>query len=84
MNYSNNPGLCRVDFFKPSGKWYATESINFTGHYNHEDGPVGALRAALAVDLRKEDGSLRYEGMWAVCSDPYHVNAYPVMVVVGS
>lgn len=32
-HYSDNPADVRVDFFKPSGKWYTTESVRWTGFW---------------------------------------------------
>ena len=31
MGYSEDETMVRVDFFKPSGKWYTTEAVKWTG-----------------------------------------------------
>lgn len=75
-HYSENPNMCRVDFFKESGKWYATEAIDFAsvGYALH---PAVALEKALAKQL-----SGRFAGMWAVCLEPYVEHPFPVMTKV--
>jgi hypothetical protein len=53
MNYSDNPGHVRVDYFKPDwGKWYMTEVIDMTPFWNetYEDKlnlPHQAVRKAI-------------------------------------
>lgn len=76
MNYTENPGMCRVDYFKPSGKWYSTEALDFAPHYDHS--PVDALLRAIAS--RPEP--TRFSGMTAVCLEPYTEHQFPVMVQV--
>ena len=73
--YIENPAMCRVDFFKESGKWYTTEAINFDGCDWENDHGAEALRKA----LRKQIGT-RLSGMNAVCLDPYIKHSYPVMI----
>jgi len=34
MNYSISPSQCRVDLFKPSGKWYMTFVLDLEDAYN--------------------------------------------------
>lgn len=36
MGYSNDNTMVRVDFFKPSGKWYTTEAVKWMG-WGHEN-----------------------------------------------
>lgn len=31
MGYIDDPSMVMVDFFKPSGKWYCTEAVKWTG-----------------------------------------------------
>jgi hypothetical protein len=83
VNYSDNPADVRVDFFKESGKYYFTERMRWLD-YNatliHD-----AFRESLIAHLRCDDGTrLRMAGMWAVCLDPYHKNAFPLMVKVST
>jgi hypothetical protein len=75
MYYSGHPGHCRVDFFKPSGKWYTTERLDWADYYNepliHE-----AFRKILFKQINQ-----RYLGMQAVCLEPYHINSHPVSLI---
>jgi hypothetical protein len=76
-NYSDEPSNCRVDFFKESGKWYSTETIQFAEeHYPKEVCIYKAFRCALHAAL--ED---RYNDMQAVCLDPYHELSHPLSVI---
>ena len=73
-NYSNDPASVRVDFFKPSGKWYATEAITWTG------GGTGVLiHDAFRKSLEDSIGD-KYTGLDAVCLEPYHEYSHPIMI----
>ena len=74
-NYSNSPYDCRVDFFKPSGKWYATESITFTS--DEYDMPL--IHDAFHSALMRCIGGYYY-GMTAVCLEPYHRHSHPLSI----
>jgi hypothetical protein len=74
-NYSDDPADCRVDFYKPSGKWYTTERISFAGLYDKS--PNDALRVALKAQIGG-----RLVGMFAVCAEPYVKNPFPTMVQI--
>ena len=59
MGYSEDESMVRVDFFKPSGKWYCTEAIKWTGKWKgdtliHEEFAV-SLRNALGTRLKEMD-----------------------------
>lgn len=92
MGYSEDPQDVRVDFFKETGKWYATESvrwIHYFSSYNvkgepQEGGKIiqDAFLEALTKHLTRPDGSIRYAGMWAVCLEPHHEHAHPIMMTV--
>ncbi len=69
MNYTENPAMCRVDFFKDTGKWYTTEAISF--HDVYELSPHDALTKVIAG---------RLTDMTAVCLDPYVENSFPVSI----
>lgn len=73
-NYSENAAMCRVDFFKESGKWYTTEAINFSC-CDWSSSPVDALKEA----LMKQIGT-KYSGMTAVCLEPYVEHSFPVII----
>ena len=76
-NYSDNPCTCRVSFFKPSGKWYADEAVNWSeGHYQTDD-IQEAFNRVLSRHFAEHP---RFSGMTAVCLDPHHKNAHPIMV----
>lgn len=88
MGYSTEENMVRVDFFKESGKWYATEAIDFLGGsedpdkaYNEEH-PMNVFQRALVHHLKYDDGTLRYAGMRAVCLEPYHDMALPLMTTI--
>jgi hypothetical protein len=84
MNYSSDPSMVRVDFFKPSGKWYATEAVKWKSYEAKDRRIYEAFREALIMHLRQDDGTIRLAGMTAVCQDPYHENAHPQMTIVPS
>lgn len=77
-NYSDSPNNCRVDFFKPSGKWYCTETVVFFDN-NYKDHPISAFKAALKHHFKDQT---RLSDMTAVCLEPYSENAFPLMVKV--
>lgn len=79
-HYSDNPGSVRVDFFKPSGKWYTAEAVDMSDQYHVGDIHL-AFKTALVRHLRMGD-RLRLDGMTAVCIEPYNVYAHPVMLRV--
>ena len=97
-NYSSDADSVRVDFFKESGKWYCTEAVRWTGHYASEDidtGKITLIHDAFAqsladhflkstdpADLAQGTKRWRLEDMVAVCLEPYHEHACPLMVSV--
>jgi hypothetical protein len=83
-HYTSDVTLCRVDFFRESGKWYTTEAVSFARvPWAAKHGrPLDAFKLALELHLRL-DGRLRLEGMFAVCLDPYHEHSFPLMIRVG-
>ena len=86
MGYSENPAKVRVDFFKPSGKWYCTEAVKWTGAYfvNHMNGEGQLLYDAFAKSLRDHfRGSNRLSEMDAICLEPYHEFCYPIHIKAG-
>lgn len=78
MNYSNDPGMCRVDFFKESGKWYETEAVDFSPYYNEM-----LIHEAFKKALKDHFGQhIRMVGMRAFCIEPYHMYAHPISLLV--
>jgi hypothetical protein len=83
-NYSNNPAHVRGELFSPSGKWRYTITIDMTGFYHATEIHKTVVEAA-----RQTPSSLRGVVDGAVSSksdyilvvpDPYHKNAYPIMI----
>jgi len=74
--YSADDSMVRVDFFKESGKWYMTEAVKFID-YARDD-----IQAAFRDSLREhfKDNPSRLKGMTAVCLEPYHKWAHPLMI----
>jgi len=79
VGYSSDDSDVRVDFFKESGKWYATESIKMENwdEPSFHDAFKHALNEALYMP--KAD-RLRYSDMTAVCLEPYHKHSHPIML----
>ena len=101
-HYSDDSRSVRVDFFKPSGKWYTTEAVSWDAPYDGQC--LDAFKIALARHLKKHEGPLstgacrycgergvnatqhcasapsRHAGMTAVCLDPCHECAVPLLV----
>ena len=73
MNYSTNPAICRVEIFKPGGKWYTTLSVNFEGFFNYSP------REALLKACEKHSPG-GFQGMFAMCLQPYTEHSYPAHV----
>ena len=75
MNYSNESNQCRVDFFKPSGKWYDT--CQFTWLHYSKDKPIhDVFRESLNAAF-----PYSYRGMQAICLEPYHENSHPLSII---
>lgn len=79
-HYSVEPGRCRVDFFKPSGKWYMTDEVDMSEMYATDD-TVGAVGSALEKYLRRNN-HVDYSEFVAVCLEPYTRYSFPVMGTV--
>lgn len=82
-HYSDNEESVRVDFFKPSGKWYCTEAVIWTGTYA---GDKQAIHDAFAKSLRYHfaDCPYRLSDMDAVCLEPYHEYSHPIQLKSGA
>lgn len=78
-NYSDDPAMVRVDFFKSSGKWYETEAVKWTAGWSKDsclihDGFKQSLRDHF------KDNPDRLSDMDAVCLEPYHERSHPICV----
>jgi hypothetical protein len=88
MGYSADPQMVRVDFFKPgpSFKWYTTEAIRWKHYFtNPKDGGVILIQDAFKVALIEHLGhglKMRLRGLIAVCLEPYHEAAHPLMISI--
>ena len=78
MGYSDDSSMVRVDFFKPTGKWYCTEAVKWTGEYSGKF----LIHDQFAKSLRKHLGQ-RLSDMDAVCLHPYHEHAHPIQIKSG-
>lgn len=81
MGYSEDEMMIRVDFFKPSGKWYETEAVKWTGEFKK-----GLIHEEFAKSLRDHflDTPNRLSEMDAVCLRPYHACVHPIQLKQGS
>ena len=75
MGYTTDDSIVRVDFFKPDGKWYTTEAIQWIG-YRYID-----ILDAFENSLKESIGN-KFSGMTAVCLNPYHEHSHPVSMVI--
>lgn len=73
-HYSDNPGSVRVDYFKASGKWYMTESVDMSGHFRDP-----SVHEAVRLSLQEAGRWLPH--FTIVVLDPHHQNSYPVMFI---
>jgi hypothetical protein len=80
MGYSADDEMVRVDFFKPSGKWYTTEAVEWTGDWKGEGGM--SIHEAFAKSLRDHLGD-RLSEMDAICLEPYHEFSHPIQIKNG-
>lgn len=80
MGYSDDDSIIRVDFFKPSGKWYTTEAVKWTGEYSS-----GLIHEEFAKSLRDhfKDNRKRLSDMDAICLKPYHQHSHPIQIKNG-
>lgn len=67
----------RVDFFKPTGKWYTTEDVEWTNH-----GDIHTSFAKTLATHLKTDYGYRFDDMVAVCLNPAHEHQHPLMMMV--
>jgi len=74
-HYSDNPGMVRVDYWKPSGKWYMTEAVQWTGRYNGKD---ALIHEAFADSLAAHFKGRVLDDFRATCLEPYHEHAHPI------
>lgn len=85
MGYTEDEHMVRVDFFRPSMKWYCTEAVRWKTWEGKLDNGGKLIHVAFAEALKEHLGfsKPRLNGMVAVCLEPYHEFAHPVMLTVG-
>lgn len=79
-HYSDDPAMVRVDFWKPSGKWYDTEAVKWIGNGFTVDAPL--IHDQFKESLRQHLGD-RLSEMDATCLHPYHKNSHPIQIKAG-
>ena len=85
MGYSDDDSIVRVDFFKPSGKWYCTEAVKWTGAWKGKIKDGGELiHDAFSKSLRDHLKGSRLSEMDAICLEPYHEFSHPISLKNGS
>lgn len=82
-NYSNDPAMVRVDFWKPSGKWYTTEAVKWTAPWKGSEVLIHDGFKKSLKDHFKNDPE-RLSDMDATCLEPYHEYSHPIKLKAGS
>lgn len=67
-----NENMVEVHFFKPSGKWYTTEVIEWPTELFEVD-----FHLAFKSGLQEKIGK-RLAEMTAFCPHPYHMHSHPI------
>jgi len=74
--------MVRVDFFKPSGKWFCTLAVEWTGGY--KDVFIhNAFKKSLRDHFAGKGDGKGLSDMTAVCLHPYHEYAHPISLIEG-
>jgi hypothetical protein len=88
MGFTVNDSRVRVDFFKPSGKWYGTGSIDMSAHYKGDIGEC-VRRACSEEHAKGKEGEWDHTfnpqdwvsgGGTIVVLEPAHENSHPIMI----
>ena len=75
-NYTINSFSCRVDFFKPSGKWYAAYEVQFR-YYDFRN---TSIHKALKNALQDADLWDKLKEFDCICLKPYHKDTHPICI----
>ena len=75
MGYTTNDRMIRVDFFKPSGKYYTTEAIEWLPTDEDKSYPVDIFKYSLREHLQG-----RLKDMVAVCLETEFCAGFPLMI----
>ena len=74
-HYSENSGSVRVDYFKPSGKWAYTNSVDMSDYWD-----VPSVHDAVRSAILDAFGVLDESYYTIVVLEPYHKHAHPIMI----
>jgi len=82
MGYTTDDQMVRVDFFRPSGRWYTTEQLKWDRYFtNEEDGSVELIMDTFDRCLVEQFFDLYVKDrLYAICLEPYHEHAFPLML----
>lgn len=81
MGFTVNENMVRVDFWKPSGKWYDTVELEWDNYGSREYKIGDELIHDTFRRCLKEQFSGHYKGMLATCLEPYHINSHPISTI---
>ncbi len=87
MNYTDDPSSVRVDLFKPSGKWYTTIVLKWDRYFPIQTKEGGGTDIELIHDtfrrlMEPHTKTFNREGWIAVCIEPYHEHAHPLLIIL--
>lgn len=80
MGFSLNEAIVECIIYKPDGKYYTVIELDMTGHY--EDLNIGSAILECLEKGRLPVDRPRFQGMWAVVTNPHHRNSHPQMVKI--
>lgn len=77
----NNKAYVEFHFFQKSGKWYASEWLEWKGIWR---GSAELITVSIAKTLRhnlliRGEQTYRYTEFNFVCIEPYHEHSHPIM-----
>ena len=72
--FSNNPGMVRVDRFKPRGKWYDTFAVDMSRFWK-----APLIHDAVEQAITEAGYAVTPDWIY-VCLDPYHQHSHPIML----
>lgn len=88
MGYTTDESMVEVNFFTRHGKWYCTEAVKwltwtptYLDNQKQEDGKDIYEAFIEALQNHFKDNPNRLSSMVAVCLNPYHKYAFPLMVI---
>lgn len=78
MGFSEDDSMVRVDFWKPSGKWYSTVALKWDRYLTTDDktGEVEPIHETFKRCLEEQFGD-SFRGMRATCLEPAHEHSHP-------